>query len=69
MIKIKKLSEKDIKIWDEFVDNSNNGTIFHKMRFLKYHPIGKFKFSFLGFYDEKDNLLAVMSGEEKNEVF
>lgn len=69
MMKIKNLLKKDIKIWDGFVDNSNNGTIFHKMRFLQYHPKGRFKLSFLGFYDEKNNLLAIMPGEEKDRVF
>jgi hypothetical protein len=29
--------------WDNFVDNSDNGTIFHKQKFLSYHPSGRFK--------------------------
>jgi hypothetical protein len=29
--------------WDNFVETSDNGTIFHKRRFLSYHPEGKFK--------------------------
>jgi len=29
--------------WDNFVDNSDNGTIFHKRGFLAYHPAGRFK--------------------------
>jgi lipid II:glycine glycyltransferase (peptidoglycan interpeptide bridge formation enzyme) len=29
--------------WDRFVDNSDNGTIFHKREFLSYHPRDKFK--------------------------
>lgn len=33
------LSERD---WDKFVDNSDNGTIFHKREFLSYHPEGRF---------------------------
>ncbi|MGD8778638.1 MAG: GNAT family N-acetyltransferase [Ignavibacteria bacterium] len=28
--------------WDEFVDNANGGTIFHKRKFLNYHPEGRF---------------------------
>lgn len=38
---------KDSKVspdeWDSFIDISDNGTIFHKRRFLSYHPAGKFK--------------------------
>lgn len=29
--------------WDEFVDESDNGTMFHKRRFLAYHPADRFK--------------------------
>ncbi len=28
--------------WDNFVDSSDNGTIFHKRLFLSYHPKGRF---------------------------
>lgn len=30
-------NEKQLSKWDEFIDNSINGTIFHKRRFLSYH--------------------------------
>lgn len=29
--------------WDNFVDSSDNGTIFHKREFLSYHPSDRFK--------------------------
>jgi len=29
--------------WDQFVDISDNGTIFHKRQFLSYHPKTRFK--------------------------
>lgn len=29
--------------WDDFVDGSDNGTIFHKRKFLSYHPKDRFK--------------------------
>ncbi len=29
--------------WDNFVENSDNGTIFHKREFLAYHPAERFK--------------------------
>lgn len=28
--------------WDDFVDGSDNGTIFHKRKFLSYHPESRF---------------------------
>ncbi len=28
--------------WDQFVDSSDNGTIFHKRKFLSYHPKDRF---------------------------
>jgi len=41
-IHIKLLTEEKKQIWDDFVDDSNNGTIFHKQKFLSYHK-NKFK--------------------------
>ncbi len=35
-----KLSDNE---WDDFVDSSDNGTIFHKREFLSYHPSDRFK--------------------------
>ena len=35
--------EKDANSWDEFVEHSNNGTLFHRRRFLGYHPEGRFR--------------------------
>jgi len=29
--------------WDDFVENSDNGTMFHTRRFLSYHPEDRFK--------------------------
>lgn len=29
--------------WDDFIDESDNGTMFHKRRFLSYHPVDRFK--------------------------
>ena len=41
-IKVRKYKESDLTPWDEFVENSNNGTIFHLRKFLGYHPNDKF---------------------------
>lgn len=60
-IEIIEYTENKRKIWDSFVLNSNNGTIFHLQDFLDYHPKGKFNFYHLMFY--KDNeLIAVLPG-------
>ena len=46
--------------WDNFVENSDNGTIFHKREFLAYHPAERFKdASFIITKDKK--LLAAFS--------
>lgn len=47
--------------WDTFVQESNNGTIFHTLTFQKYHKKGKFKFLNLAFI--KDNkIIALLPG-------
>ncbi len=40
-IPFKKSSLSDDE-WDSFVDSADNGTIFHKRRFLSYHPKDRF---------------------------
>lgn len=36
-------TDKDSKQWETFVASANNGTIFHSLKFLSYHPKGRFK--------------------------
>lgn len=48
--------------WDEFVLNSNNGTIFHMQKFFDYHKKGKFTFNHLIFL-ENDQINAVLPGQ------
>ena len=47
--------------WDQFVLESNNGTMFHMQKFFDYHKPGKFSFNHLIFL-EKGNIVAVTSG-------
>ncbi len=47
--------------WNRFVAESNNGTIFHNLDFLNYHPSGRFRFRHLMFY-EGDSLVALLPG-------
>ncbi|MCX6146622.1 MAG: hypothetical protein NTW25_05140 [Candidatus Kapabacteria bacterium] len=55
---IKKYSASDSIIWDKFVNNSINGTIFHERNFLNYHPVNRFKDNSLLFL-EKGNLKSI----------
>ncbi len=48
-------------IWDDFVTSSINGTIFHSLRFLGYHPKGRFDFVNLAIA-EGDDLVCVVPG-------
>lgn len=47
--------------WDEFVLDSNNGTMFHLQKFFDYHTAGKFTFNHLIFL-EKNEIAAVLPG-------
>ncbi|MGB3341836.1 MAG: GNAT family N-acetyltransferase [bacterium] len=57
-MEIHKFSERDAKQWEDFVPISNNGTIFHYLRFLGYHPSQRFKNHHL-VIKEKHNILAL----------
>jgi hypothetical protein len=50
--------KKLLNEWENFVENSNNGTIFHTRKFLSYHKPDKFKDGSLMFY-EKDKLVGL----------
>jgi len=52
--KIIKYQKKYFNEWNNFVDNSNNGTIFHRLDFLNYHG-DKFK--------ENEHHLIILKGE------
>ena len=58
MIKIKKFLENNYDIWDSFVLEANNGTLFHLRKFLSYHPEDRFKDHSIEIY-KKNTLLSV----------
>lgn len=54
--------------WRNFVQASSNGTMFHYMEFLDYHPPGRFNFRHLMFH-EGNRLTAVLPGACEGEVY
>src|SRR4051812_31086914 len=48
-------------MWDRFVKTSMNGTVFHRQKFLRYHPEGRFDFHHLMFF-RGEKLVAVLPG-------
>lgn len=67
-MEIVKYSEEWKDDWDEFVENSNNGTMFHMQKFFDYHTPGKFSFNHLMFVD-KGKIKAVLPGTLKQSLF
>ncbi len=63
---VKEYEPKYERLWDEFVDSSNNGTMFHKLRFLDYHELGKFNFHHLTFWS-RGKLVGVMPAGFKDD--
>lgn len=47
--------------WNAFVERSNNGTVFHRLDFLDYHPPERFGFEHIMFYAGEE-LVAVLPG-------
>ncbi len=50
IFEVKPYTPQIAALWDKFVSESNNGTIFHTRRFLSYHPAGRFQDASLAFY-------------------
>ena len=42
MVEIYRYTYSDQSLWDDFVPNANNGTLFHLRSFLSYHPYDRF---------------------------
>jgi len=57
-IQIEKYAEANLEIWDEFISQSANGTIFHSRRFINYHPADRFEDHSLMFFKDK-KLIAI----------
>jgi hypothetical protein len=46
-VRISALQESEKAQWNDFLRTSNNGTLFHDLKFLDYHPPGRFHFEHL----------------------
>lgn len=58
-IEIKKYSLNKFDVWNKFVEESNNGTLFHTLSFLEYHPEAKFDVNHLMILED-GNILGVL---------
>lgn len=67
VLTIREYTESDYNDWDNFVLNSNNGTIFHTQRFLSYHSQGKFDFTSYMIYNNERLVAVLPGGYKKNE--
>ena len=54
--------------WDNFVLESNNGTIFHMQKFFDYHSDHRFTFNHLIFLD-KGNIIALLPGSRIGDLY
>jgi hypothetical protein len=61
MIQIRRTAEDDRNCWTDFVQRSNNGTIFHLPDFLEYHPPDRFENHHL-IAEDSSGLVSVIPG-------
>jgi hypothetical protein len=61
MIELRRIEEEDRNNWTDFVQRSNNGTIFHLPDFLDYHPEGRFRNHHL-LAEDSTGLVSVIPG-------
>ena len=67
-IKVKKFINENTTIWDNFINSSNNGTLFHYRSFLNYHENIQFNDHSLLFYED-NKLIALLPAAIKNDEF
>jgi Acetyltransferase (GNAT) domain len=48
-MEVSRFAFRQLDLWSRFIDNSANGTIFHRHDFLDYHPDGRFEWHHLIF--------------------
>ena len=65
-LEVYRFDELEFKDWDDFVDRSYNGTMFHTRRFLNYHPPDRFQDHSL-YFQKKEKQYAVFPAASVNE--
>ena len=67
MIDVYLLEQSGLKSseWDEYVNSSPNGTLFHTRKFLSYHGVGKFEDASLVFR-KRDKITALLPATVKS---
>jgi len=58
-ITVRRFNSSDEMAWDEFVESSNNGTLFHTRKFLNYHPEDRFIDHDL-IFEKKTHIISVL---------
>lgn len=66
-MEIHTLSEKESKQWEDFIFHANNGTIFHTLKFLSYHPTDRFKNYHL-IVKEKNNPITLFPAVKQDDI-
>ncbi len=66
-IEIEEYTERLDTEWESFVEQANNGTVFHLQRFLNYHPPGRFVNRHLLFRKNR-KLVAVLPAIQREET-
>lgn len=66
-MEILKFTEKDHKHWEDFVAHANNGTIFHTLQFLGYHPSDRFQNHHL-IVKDRSNIIALFPTVEDHKT-
>ena len=64
-LEVYRFNELDLKDWDDFVERSYNGTMFHTRRFLTYHPPDRFQDHSL-YFQKKDKQYGVFPAASVN---
>ncbi len=66
MIQVHEYRESKRQQWEDFVLSADNGTLFHRQRFIDYHPRGRFDNRHLMLY-QGGTLAAVLPGLVRDE--
>ena len=67
-IKVIKFINENTTLWDNFINCSNNGTLFHYRKFLNYHENAVFNDCSLLFY-KNNKLISVLPGAIKKGIY